>query len=87
MFVIYDYFCLFDFQLNGITIKLYQLFEHLTMMTDDQINILTSRQDVVSYDLIEFYLTQPLSRLTQATARIFGCDKSPTALSYCPSAT
>jgi len=38
-----EYFCHFDFQLNNITIKHYQLFEHLCMMNDDQRNILTSR--------------------------------------------
>jgi hypothetical protein len=43
-----DYFCQFDFQLNDIKIKLYQLFEHLSMMNDDRINILISRSDFIS---------------------------------------
>jgi hypothetical protein len=43
-----DYFCQFDFQLNDITIKHYQLFEHISMMKDDQINILISRSDFIS---------------------------------------
>jgi hypothetical protein len=43
-----DYFCQFDFQLNNIAIKFYQLFEHLSMMNDDQRNILISKQDFIS---------------------------------------
>jgi hypothetical protein len=38
-----DYFYQFDFQLNDIMIELYQLFEHLNTMNDDQINISTFR--------------------------------------------
>ncbi len=56
-----DYFCLFDFQMIDITIKLYQLFEYLTMMNDDQINIL------ISIDKFLFHYTNKQSRTKEKT--------------------